>query len=167
MSGRGEKLMGKVTRQIDDIAEVFATLSEADLAKPRPASEESGKSGHVAKGRSVGDAAAHIAEGYHFIVRFLRRAGHVPGAPAGVRIHGRGPEPSLPELRKRLAEAKPEVGVIADLTDEQLDNVPPPKSSRFSDGRRSLEQVIEEAIAHQAGHLNDLKRAVASPERAH
>lgn len=97
----------------------------------------------------------------------LKSAGYVPGAPAGGSIHGRGPAPTLPKLRKRLAEARAEVGIIADLIDEQLDSVPPPKSSRLSDGRRSLEQVIEEVIAHQAGHLNDLKRAVASPERAH
>ena len=167
MSERAEGLMQKVIRQIDDIAEVFATLSEADLAKPRPPGEESGKSDHVAKGRTLGDAASHIAEGYHFIVRFLESAGYVPGGPAGGSIHGRGPAPSLPELRKRVGEAKAEVSVIADLTDEQLDSVPPPKSSRFSDGRRSLERVIEEAIAHQAEHLNDLKRTVASPERTH
>lgn len=76
------------------------------------------------------------------------------------------PAPNPPELRKRLAETKAEVGIIADLTDEQLDGAPPPKRSRFSDGRRTLEQVIEEAIAHQAQHLADLTAAVASPARA-
>lgn len=111
----------------------------------------------------MGDAAAHIAEGYHFIVRFLRSVGYIPGAPADGSIHGRGPEPTQPELRKRLAAARHEVGIIADLTDEQLDSVPPAKSSRFSDGRRTLEQVIEEAIAHQAEHLSDLRSAMWSP----
>lgn len=163
MCARGEALMKKVIRQIGDIDEVFASLNEADLAKARPPGEESGKSGHAAKGRTLGDAAAHIAEGYHFIVRFLRSAGYVPGAPAGGSIHGRGPSPTPIELRKRLTEAKSEIGIIADLTDEQLDSVPPAKSSRFSDGRRTLEQVIEEAIAHQAEHLSDLRSAMWSP----
>lgn len=166
MSRRGAELTEKVVRQIDDIADFFVTLSQADLAKPRPPGEASRKSGHVAGGRTLGDAAAHIAEGYHFILRFLRSAGYVSGAPVGGSIHGRGPAPIPSELRKRLAEAKTEVGIIADLTDEQLDSVPPPKSSRFSDGRRTLEQLIEKCIGHQAQHLIDLKGAVASPARA-
>jgi len=166
MSARGEALMNKVTRQIEDIAQVFATLSDSDLSRPRSTGEDSDRTRHAAKGNSVGDAAAHIAEGYHFIARFLRSAGYVSGAPAGGSIHGRAPAPDLPALRKRLDQAKTEVGVIADLTDEQLESVPPARSSRFSNGRRSLEQVIEEAITHQAQHLADLKAAVASPARA-
>ena len=156
MSQRGEDLLDKVKRQIDDIAQVFERLGEADLAKADP----------ERKGRTIGEAAGHIAEGYHFLVRFLTSAGHVPGRPAGGNIHGRGPELALPSLRTRLAEARTEVGIIANLADQQLDSVPPPKSSRFSNGRRSLEQLIEEVIVHQAQHLNDLKSALASPAKA-
>lgn len=153
MSQRGAELSDKVTRQIDDIARFFDGLSEADLAKADP----------ERKGRTIGEAAAHIAEGYHFLVRLLKSAGHVPGEPPGGSIHGRGPAPSLPALRGRLAEARTEVRIITDLTNEQLDSVPPPKSSRFSDGRRAIKQVIEEVVAHQAQHLADLKHAVTSP----
>ena len=156
MSARAAGLMDRITRQIDEIARLFAGLAKSDLPKPHPERE----------GRTLGEAAAHIAEGYHYLARFLRGPGHGPGARSGEGIHGRGPAPTLPELCKRLAEARPEVRIVGDLTDEQLDNVPPPKSSRFSDGRRTLEQVIEEVIAHQAGHLAELERALASPVRA-
>ena len=156
MSQRGTELLVKVTRQVDDIAEVFDRLGEADLARADPGRQ----------GRTIGEAAGHIAEGYHFLVRFLASMGHVPGRPPGGSIHGRGPELALASLRTRLAEAKAEVGIIAGLTDEQLDSVPPPKSSRFSDGRRTLEQLIEEVILHQAQHLSDLTSALASPAQA-
>ena len=156
MSQRGTDLLDKVTRQIDDIAEVFDRLSEADLARADP----------ERKGRTIGEAAGHIAEGYHFLVRFLTSAGHVPGRPAGGSIHGRGPQLALASLRARLAEARTEVGIIAGLTDQQLDSVPPPKSSRFSNGRRTLGQLIGEVINHQEQHLNDLKSALASPAQA-
>ena len=156
MTQRGTDLVEKVTRQIDDIAEVFDRLGEADLTRADPGRE----------GRTIGEAAGHIAEGYHFLVRFLTSAGHVPGRPPGGSIHGRGPEVAPPSLRARLAEARIEVGIIANLTDQQLDSVPPPKSSRFSNGRRTLEQLIEEVINHQEQHLNDLKSALASPAGA-
>ena len=156
MSQRGTDLLDRVTRQIDDIAEVFDRLGEAELARADPERE----------GRTIGEAAGHIAEGYHFLVRFLTSAGHVPGSPPGGSIHGRGPELALHSLRARLAEARAEVGIVANLTDQQLDSVPPPKSSRFSNGRRTLEQLIEEVIVHQAQHLSDLKSALASPAGA-
>ena len=157
MSTRGAQLLDRVTKQIDDIAEVFASLKEADLMKPDPERQ----------GRTVGDSAAHIAEGYHFVARFLQSAGHVPEAPAGDHVHARPTALSSPELRKRIAEARNAAGVIAGLTDDRLDSIPPPKSSRFSDGRRTLEQVIEEAIGHQAGHLAQLTRAVGLRAQTH
>lgn len=151
MSERGTDLKRRVDRQMDDIAAAFANLGEADLTKPDL----------KRKGRTVADAAAHIAEGYHFLVRFLWSAGYVPGGSAGGHGHERPTALSLPELRQRLDDGRIEISVIADLTDQQLDSVPPPKSSRFSDGRRSLELAIEEVIAHQTQHLTDLKTAVA------
>ncbi|MDQ3927554.1 MAG: hypothetical protein M3328_00245, partial [Chloroflexota bacterium] len=43
--------------------------------------------------------------------------------------------------------------------------MPPAGSSRFSDGIRTLEQVIDEVIAHQAAHLMMLKGAVITCDR--
>jgi len=154
MSQRGTALMDKASRQIDEIGALFAALGEADLARPsleRP-------------GRTVGEEAAHIAEGYHFMGRFLQSAAYLTGGPAGGGVHGRGIAPTLSGLRERLAEGRAAIGKLVDLTDEQLDSVPPAKSSRFSDGRRNLEQVLEEVIAHQAGHLIELQRAAGLDE---
>jgi len=159
MGERGTRLMEKANGQLSEIIEFFGTLDEADLRKP--CADESAE--HSA-GDTVGAVAAHMAEGYHHLGRFLQAAGYVPGQPAAGNNHGHdhghAPE-ALPGIRDRLTAGKVPLGLLADLTDEQLDSVPPAGSSRFSDGRRTLEQVIDAVIAHQAAHLVTLKRAVA------
>jgi hypothetical protein len=49
---------------------------------------------------------------------------------------------------------------IADLTDRELDAIPPEGSFRFCDGRRSLEAVLASLLKHQAHQLATLEAAV-------
>jgi ubiquinone/menaquinone biosynthesis C-methylase UbiE len=164
---RGTELMRKASRQLDEIAEFFGTLNDADLRKPCP-----GDSG----GDTVGAVAAHMAQGYHFLGKFLQAGGYVPGSAATGNRKGRGhcyrkghgctfAPAALPDVVDRLTGGKAPIGLLADLTDEQLDSVPPAGSSRFSNGSRTLEQVIDEVIAHQAAHLMRLKGAVITRDR--
>lgn len=168
MSERGTELMRKASRQLDEMAEFFGSLDDADLRKPCP---EDGI-GDRSDGDTVGAVAAHMAQGYHFLGKFLQADGYVPGSPAAGNRKGRGHRygrghggtlapAALPDVVDRLTGGKAPIGLLADLTGEQLDSVPPAGSSRFSDGSRTLEQVIDEVIAHQAAHLVLLKRAVA------
>jgi hypothetical protein len=163
MSERGARLMAKADRQLSEMVEFFGTLDEADLCKP--CHDDTGHG----PGGTVGAVAAHMAEGYHLLGRFLQATGYVPGSLAmgnnHGHDHGHAPE-ALPDMRDRLTGGKAPIGLLADLTDEQLDSVPPPRSSRFSDGHRTLEQVIDAAIAHQAAHLMTLKGAVGAHEGA-
>jgi hypothetical protein len=167
MSERGTRLMAKADRQLSEMIEFFGSLDEADLRKPCP-----DESAEDSAGDTVGAVAAHMAQGYHFLGKFLQADRHVPGSPATGNRKGRGhcyrpghgrtfPPAALPDVVDRLTGGKAPIGLLADLTDEQLDSVPPAGSSRFSDGSRTLEQVIDEVIAHQAAHLVTLKRAVA------
>jgi hypothetical protein len=161
--------MTRVSQQFDEITEFFGTLTDADLRKPCP-----DKDGDVA-GDTVGPAAAHLAEGYHRLGRFLRSAGYAPGSPATTHGYGHGhghdhqraqaPEAvpdvlDVPGLLDWLIDGKAAIGLLADLSDEQLDSVPA-RVNQFADGRRTLAQVIDETFAHQAAHLATLKRAVA------
>jgi hypothetical protein len=162
VSERGIELMTIVSRQLDEMAGFFGALDEADLRKPCPDDDA---------GDTVGAVAAHAAEVYHYLGRFLRATGHVPGSPAtgNSQSHGHGrasPEllPHLPDLLDRLTAGKAPIGLLADLTDEQLDSVPPAGSGRFSNGRRSLAGTIDAVIAYQATHLVMLKRAVAGDD---
>src|SRR5215213_10495973 len=141
--------MAKTDSQLSEMIEVFGTLNEADLHKPCP-----DESPEDSDGITVGAVAAHMAQGYHFLGKFLQADGYVPGSPAtgnrkgcGHRYrpgHGRTfPSAALPDVVDRLAAGKAPIGLLADLTDEQLDSVPPAESSRFSDGSRTLKQVID------------------------
>ena len=167
MSERGTRLMAKADRQLSEMIEFFGTLDETDLRKPCP-----DEGAEDSAGDTVGTVAAHMAQGYHFLGKFLQAEGYVPGSPPTGNRKGRGhryrpghgrtfPPAALPDVVDRLTAGKAPIGLLADLTDEQLDSVPPAGSSRFSDGSRTLEQVIDEVIAHQAAHLVTLKRAVA------
>jgi hypothetical protein len=166
MSERGTALMTKASRQLDEIAAFLGTLNEADLGKPC-ADASAGDTVDAAAahrgGDTVGATAAHMADGYDHLGRLLQTAGCVPGSPTTAghhrHHHARVPE-ALPDLRARLVGGKARIALLADLTDEQLDSVPP-AVGLFSDGRRTLEQVIEAVIAHQAAHFATLKRAVA------
>jgi hypothetical protein len=144
--------MRKAGEQLDDLVEFFGELDEGDLRKPHP----------ERRGKTVGDAAAHVAEGYHFMQGFLNKEGYLSGARDSTG-HGHGQRLSiqLSDIRRRLNEARSPIASLAELRDDQLDSVPPAKSSRFSDGRRTLEQVIEAVIAHQTEHLRELESAVA------
>ena len=167
MSERGTRLMAKADRQFSEMIEFFGTLDEADLHKPCP-----GESTEDGAGDTAGAVAAHMSQGYRFLGKFLQADGYVAESPATGNRKGRGhryrlghgrtfPPAVLPDMVDRLTGSKAPIGLLADLTDEQLDSVPPAGSSRFSDGRRTLEQVIDKVIAHQAPHLMTLKRAVA------
>ncbi|AII11164.1 hypothetical protein EP51_44760 (plasmid) [Rhodococcus opacus] len=152
--------MTTASRQLDEMTEFFGTLEEADLRRPCPDDDA---------GDTVGAIAVHTAQGYALLGRFLQATGYVPGATGGGG-HGHGPcrsrggapglLPTPATLRTQVSAATAPIGRLADLTDEQLDSVPRPGSSRFADGHRSLEQVIDAVIDHQAAHLAALKQAV-------
>jgi len=85
MSERGTRLMAKADSQLSEMIEVFGTLNEADLHKPCP-----DESAEDSDGVTVGAVAAHMAQGYHFLGKFLQADGYVPGAPAAGNRKGRG-----------------------------------------------------------------------------
>lgn len=153
MSERGIELMKGASRQLAEMTEFFATLDEADLLRPCSGGDA---------GDTVGAVAAHAADGYHRLGQLLRSTGRLTGPPVSDR-HGPGPHrgaASLPGLRTRLAGSELPIGLLATLTTEQLDS-PAPPVPHVSTGRRTLEGLIEDVIAHQAAHLDALQRAVA------
>ena len=60
---------------------------------------------------------------------------------------------------EQLTASRATLGRIAELTDPQLDAIPPKDSFRFCDGQRTLEQVLASLLKHQA-HQIDALRAV-------
>lgn len=168
MSTRSTTLMTAASRQLDEAAEFLGALSAVDLHKP--CRDDSGDGA----GDAVGTAAAHLVDGYRRLGRFVQslRSSPEPAATAAPtaagygRAHGHGhghQHPGAPEtvsdLLAALVEVKAPIGLLAELTDQELDGVSA-EGNRFADGKRTLEQAIDAMLAHQDAHLVALRRAL-------
>jgi len=149
--------MAKVLDQLDQARAMLASADDADLHRPYVDREGD----HSAN--SVGTAALHFVEGYQKIGRLLKGAGYVSSSfsdsttqPHG---HGRHNEAELSDVVKGLDAAKVRLTLLADLTDEQLDSVPGIRN-QWADGERTLLDVLDTIIDHQAGHLASLGDAL-------
>jgi len=67
----------------------------------------------------------------------------------------------LQALLDKLRTAQSALRALADLTDEQLDTVPPASDMKFCDGKRALEQVVTNLLKHQSHQLDALRAAIA------
>ncbi len=81
-------------------------------------------------------------------------------APTGTttRLH-RAERSTSAYVVEQLVASRETLGRIAELTDRQLDQVPPKASFRFCDGQRTLEQVLAGLLKHQAHQLKSLRTA--------
>jgi hypothetical protein len=65
----------------------------------------------------------------------------------------------LDGLLNRLAAARHAFGLLAELSDERLDTVPPAGSFRFCDGQRTLDQVVGGLLMHQSHQIDAIVRS--------
>ena len=118
---------------------------------------------------------AHQAtqEGAHRVPRFLRSLGHGPsdhaedGPSAGQ--HGDQYTADTTDPRavvKQLSDSRGRLRRIAELTDSQLEAIPPKDSFRFCDGQRTLEQVLASLLKHQRHQIDALRAATVSQSGA-
>jgi hypothetical protein len=185
MSERGIQLHETAEGPISELIDLLSTRGEAALSLPCPGREKMGDGTLAACALHTADRYQLIAEflqaaagqmprarvgstqARHRIPRFLLDRGH---GPAG---HGEGDHDSgmhdgdytaesadLDGLLERLSAARDALSVLAEMTDEQLDTVPPAGSFRFCDGQRSLEQVVTGLLKHQGHQVDAMKAAV-------
>jgi hypothetical protein len=62
---------------------------------------------------------------------------------------------------EQLSASRDTLGRIAELTDNQLDAIPPDGTFRFCDGQGTLEQVLAGLLKHQGHQVDSLRSAVA------
>ena len=184
MTERGKQLHTIADRQITELADLIRTLDEATLRLPCTGREKLGDG-------TVGAFAQHTAHNYrrigafvaasdqmsaahltgqpaHRIPRFLRGLGHQTAQHShnGPDNH-RHDEPytaenaSRADLAEQLSAARENLSGIAELTDRQLDTVPPKNSFRFCDGQRTLEQVLTALLKHQDHQVRALQAALS------
>jgi hypothetical protein len=164
MNELGTQLLATANGQIDELIDLVATRGEAALTLPCPGREKLGDG-------SVGGCALHTADNYHRIAGFLRGQGD--GGPHRiarfVHRHREGKHQDdysaenieLEALLDRLSTGRTALSVLADLTDAQLDAVPPASEMKFCDGQRTLQQVVTNLLNHQNHQLAALKAALA------
>jgi hypothetical protein len=181
MGERGKQLLETADRQISKLIGLVSGGSETVISVPCPGRDKLGDG-------TVGALASHTADSYLRIAAFLQTTNQMsllgPGRHGGVRLlrarshtpprradsgHNDGTHDrdykadnvDLPRLVERLSSGREGLGLLADLTDEQLDTVPPAGSFRFCDGQRTLEQVISSLLKHQDHQIDAMKSAVA------
>jgi hypothetical protein len=151
MSQRGIQLLEAAENQIAELSALLAGTDAADLFQPCLGREKLGDG-------TVGAVASHLAETYLRIAAFAN--GQEQHAHGGGHS-GHGPQHvEAAALVARLAAGRRELQALADVTDEQLDAVPPAGVARFCDGQRTTEQVLAAMLKHQAHQLDALGTAL-------
>lgn len=152
MNDRGIKLLNTANWQIADLIELLSTADQAALRLPCPGREQLGDG-------TVAACALHTAHTYRRIAGFLR--GHADDNRHDAADHDRAQNVDPRDLLARLAKAQDTLTILAHLTDEQLDAVPPAGTARFCDGHRTFEQVVTGMLKHQGRQIDALKAALA------
>jgi hypothetical protein len=155
MSQRAQQLHQTADGQIAELAQRLSTAGEQGITRPCPGRARLGDG-------TVGAVAAHTTDNYHRIARFVsahRDGGeqHEPGQ------HGeeyRAREIELDVLLARLAAARDALSTIGQLSDEQMDSVPPAGEMKFADGERTLAQIIASLLKHQRHQVDALAAAL-------
>jgi hypothetical protein len=183
MTERAEQLHGTADGQIGELIGLISRLDEATLWLPCPGREKLGDGTVAVCARHTADNYERIAtfvqtsdqmsgahaptqRGAHGIPRLLRALGHGPadraehGPGAGQHDDQYTPDNiDLGAVVEQLSVSRDTLGRIAELTDSQLDAIPPKDSFRFCDGQRTLEQVLASLLKHQSHQLDALKAA--------
>jgi hypothetical protein len=164
MNQRASQLQETANGQISELIGLISTRGEAALRLPCPGREKLGDG-------TVAACAMHTADNYHRIAAFLqgpRGGGHTRIAKLLHRHREdqhkdnyQADNIDLPALLDRLSTGGAALNVLADLTDAQLDAVPPASEMKFCDGQRTLQQIITNMLNHQNHQLDALTTAIA------
>jgi len=154
MTKRGTELLDTANAQIGELLRLIAAGREATLRRPCPGRDQLGDG-------SIGAVALLTARNYHRIASFIH--GNDGSAHDRAGPHNHPPTTqniTLHQLLHELSTAQGALSLLADLTDERLDEVPPAGSARFCDGQRTLEQVVTAMLNHQRHQVDAIRAAV-------
>ena len=158
MSFRAKQLQETADRQIAELTQRLSTASKPDLTRPCPGRERLGDG-------TVGAVAAHTTDNYQRIARFVtaiqdggpHHHSDVQHHHPGQHAEGdRASEVELDALLARLLSARDALATIGQLSDEQLDSMPPAGEMKFADGQRTLEQIVASLLKHQRHQVTAL-----------
>ena len=184
MTERTQQLSATAEGQITELIDLLPTLDRAALQRPCPGREKLGDgtsgaalrhtahnyqriAGFVQTSDRMSAAHQPAQHGGHRIPKLLRALGHRPQNHAnhdhGADQHDNGytaDNIDIDLVVEQLNASRDALGRIGELTDSQLDQVPPKDSFRFCDGQRTLEQVLASLLKHQSHQVDALKAAI-------
>jgi hypothetical protein len=150
MTEPAQQLLATANEQIDELIGLITGVDETALRLPCPGREKLGDG-------TVGAAIAHTADNYERIADFVtashRRLSHVEQYAAG--------NAKSEAIVTQLGTTRDTFRRIGELSDVQLDAIPPRDSFRFCDGKRTVQQVLAGLLKHQRHQLDALNRAVS------
>jgi hypothetical protein len=185
MTERGQRLHATADRQITELTDLIQTLDEAAWRLPCAGRERLGDGTVAACARHTAHNYERIAtfvaatgrmpaghatstRGDHRTPRFLQARGHQaaehsePGPDShGHDQHYTAEATSPADIVEQLSATRERLSSVAELTDRQLDTVPPKDSFRFCDGERTLEQVLTGLLKHQDHPLRALQATIS------
>lgn len=185
MTQRAKQLQAAADGQITDLIALISTLNNATSRLPCPGREKLGDGTVAACARHTADnyerIAAFVQTGDRIsdahkpprhagpsAPRLLRALGHRPPQHAE-HDHSTGAHydqytadnVDLHALLEEVSATRDALSRVAELTDSQLDAIPPSGSFRFCDGQRTLEQVLANLLKHQRHQVDALSAATA------
>jgi hypothetical protein len=150
---RATKLVRTADAQISELIGLLSIRDEAILQRPCPGRQKLGDG-------TIAACAEHTANNYLRIGEFLRgELENTHDAPSTHGSHAGADRIDRKELLERLSRGRTALAVLAELTDEQLDAVPPASEMKFCDGQRTLEQILNSLLNHQNHQLDALRAA--------
>jgi hypothetical protein len=186
MTERGQQLQTAAHEQITELIDIIPTLDEATLRLPCPGRDKLGDGTIAACTQHTADNYQRIATfvqtsdrmttGHeptqhtgHRIPRLLRALGHgsedhADHTPGAVQhdVQYTADKMDLGAVTDQLSASCDTLAHIAELTDRQLDAIPPKDSFRFCDGQRTLAQVLTGLLKHQRHQVDAIKAATPS-----
>jgi hypothetical protein len=184
MTDRGMQLHATADGQITELLALISTLNAETLRLPCPGREKLGDGTIAASLRHTADNYQRIAAfvqtsdrmsdkhamagaGAHRVPRFLRALGHGPPDHSDYAPDGGAHQDQyttsdidLNRLAEQLSTTRDALGQIAELSDSQLNAITAKDSFRFSDGQRTLEQVLASLLKHQSHQIQALKETL-------
>ena len=185
MTERASRIHATADEQIGELLDLVSTIDETTARRPCPGREKLGDGTVAANARHTADnyqrIAAFLSETdrtplerepgrgrAHRVPRALRILGHRPphtehasgGDPGRHDMPYTADNADLGALVEQLGTTREALGRAAELTDIQLDAIPPAGAVRFADGKRTVEQVLTGLLRHQRRQLDALEAAV-------
>jgi hypothetical protein len=166
MTERAQQLHAVAEQQIGELVDLVSALDDAALQRPCPGREKLGDG-------TVAALARHTADNYQRIAAFVATSERLSARHEPMDHPQHGPSRGHDDeylagnfdraaLVAQLSVARGSFGRVAELTDVQLDAIPPKDSFRFCDGQRTLDQVLANLLKHQGHQLDALRAAVDS-----